>query len=128
MVKAPTTLAGFLGYKLRLPHTYWGKDAAKFYPEDHKTGYSVVVLKTYVPATDDDHECLEFMADDGEMYKIVHQSLRTYWTQKRFEGEVLIVYCLFVVCVAFPLFADCFLCAAIPHSATRCFTCIEAAA
>jgi hypothetical protein len=83
----PKHLKDYLKKQLHLPHLYWGKKVAKeCYPDDWQTGSQLVQLQKYHPAQGEDHESLGFMADDDDDYKIVLQSLKTYWSEKRFEG------------------------------------------
>jgi hypothetical protein len=115
---APKQIKDYVGLVLQLPHTYWGADVAKqFYPNDWKSGSQEVKLERYVPATKSDAESLEFTADDGDTYKIVLVSLKTYWAQKRFQGSpIYISVCLwlcFVVTLSVSvLFVWCILCSA----------------
>jgi len=43
-------------------------------------------MNKYHAAQGNDDESLSFMADDNDDYKIVLQSLKTYWGEKRFAG------------------------------------------
>ena len=96
----PSTIKDYLGFKLHLPHTFWGPiDGKKSYPDDYKTGSRLVVLKKYLPADDGNVESLVFIAEDEEEYRIDLQSLKTYWSQKRFDQQSRHMFCMFVCLV-----------------------------
>ena len=94
---APKGIKSFLQYTLRLPHLWWGKKIAKeHYPNDWQRGHKEIVLTGYAEACGDDLEAMTFVADDGETYKIIEQTLKTYWREKRFKGNVYICVMLFI--------------------------------
>ena len=85
---APTEIKDYLGKKVHLPHSYWGKNDAKtYYPGEELNGSRCYTLIDYQPAEGDDSESLGFDVEKDDRYRIVLQSLRTYWREKRFDEQ-----------------------------------------
>lgn len=106
---APSTIKEYIGLELHLPHTFWGPDdGEKFYPGEYKTGSRLVVLKKYIPADNDNVESLSFTAEDNDDYRIDLTSLKTYWSQKRFNHQSIHMFRKFVLllCCCWDIYCD----------------------
>lgn len=82
---APKTLKFFENKQLRLPHTFWGDvDGPAFYPDTYLSGFQVVSMLSVSRKARGMDKCINFKADDEEVYVMNMDTCLQFWKEKRF--------------------------------------------
>ena len=90
---AQSSQPAFLRAVLKLPHLFWGREAAEDnYPEDWATGGRNVTLHTFVPAKKKGKAHFLFTADDGDEYVILESQVAKYNKLKLVTGQVYVCF------------------------------------